>query len=180
MYRLFVALSIPEAAAETLERLQTGLIGARWRPRENFHLTLRFIGEADRHGFAEIRSALAKVDAPGFDLQLSGLGFFGDRKPRALWVGAAPSPELMHLQTKVETAMARAGFAGEGRKFTPHITLANIKGLPPGRVAELCAANGLFSCERFRVEEFHLYSSRLGREASHYTIEESYALSSSM
>lgn len=179
MYRLFVALSIPAETAAALERLQSGLSGARWRPRENFHLSLRFIGETDRHGFAEIRSALAKIAAPGFDLQLNGLGFFGDRKPRTLWVGAVAGPELAHLQSKVETAVKRAGFPGEGRKFTPHVTLAYLKGTRQQDAAGFCAANGLLSNTTFAVDAFHLYSSRLGGEASHYTIEETYSLSSS-
>ena len=51
MNRFFVALSIPEIVADTLSTLQSGVDGAQWRPMENFHLTLAFIGEADRHGF---------------------------------------------------------------------------------------------------------------------------------
>ncbi|MFQ5564370.1 MAG: RNA 2',3'-cyclic phosphodiesterase [Parvularculaceae bacterium] len=179
MYRLFVALSIPEATVAALERLQSGLVGARWRPRENFHLTLRFIGETDRHGFTEVRSMLAKITTPGFDLTLNGLGYFGDRKPRALWVGAPATPPLLHLQAKVETAVKRAGFPCESRKFTPHVTLASLKGASRDAAERFCAANGLLSDTAFPVDAFHLYSSRLGGAASHYTIEESYMLSSS-
>lgn len=180
MYRLFVALSIPQAVIERLERLQSGIKGARWRPRENFHLTLRFIGDTDRHGFDELQSALSTVVAAGFELQLSAVGFFGDRKPRAVWVGVVNSLGLIHLQSKIETAVKRAGFPDDQRKFTPHVTLAYLKGARRDDVAEFCAANGLFSTAMFPVEEFHLYSSCLGGRASHYTIEETYGLSSSM
>lgn len=179
MPRLFVALSIPDSVADALARLQNGVDGARWRPPENFHVTLAFIGEADRHGFRAACDALAGVEAPPFDMRFSGIGFFGDRKPRSLWAGAEGGQALSHLQGKVETALRRAGFDLENRRFTPHVTLAYLKGARREEVAQFCAVNGLFATEMFHVKHFHLYSSRLGGEASHYEIEASYSLSSS-
>lgn len=176
MHRLFVALSLPEHVVDALGSLHSGMRGARWLREENFHLTLAFIGEADRHGLHEIASALAAVSAPEFDLRLSGCGFFGDKKPRALWVGAAPNPALAHLQSKVAVALNRAGFPIEKRKFTPHVTLAYLHGVAPETAAGFCAANGLFSAGPFPVSEFHLYESHLGSEAAHYEIVASYAL----
>lgn len=179
MSRLFVALSIPEAVSDALSRLQNGLEGARWQPIENFHLTLAFIGEADRHGVNDALEALSDINAPSFDVRLSGVDFFGDRKPRAVWAGAEASSGLLHLQKKVETALRQKGFDLERRKFTPHVTLAYLRGARRDDVASYCTVNGLFSAPQFSVDEFHLYSSQLGGEASHYEIEASYSLSSS-
>lgn len=176
MHRLFAAISLPDAVIEQLLDLQTGVRGARWLPEENFHLTLAFIGEVDRHGFQEIASALGAIAAPRFDLRLRGCGFFGDRKPRALWVGAETSPPLAHLQSKVGVALARAGFALDKRKFTPHVTLAYLSGVSPDAAAGFCAVNGLFSAGPFPVDEFHLFESHLGSEAAHYEIVASYGL----
>lgn len=178
MHRIFIGLSFPEVVADALLQLQSGLEGARWLPEENFHMTLQFVGDADRHGLAEIHSALADIVAPAFDLRLSGCGFFGDRKPRALWIGAETSPGLAHLQSKTATALARAGFPGERRKFHPHVTLAYLGGVFREEVAAFCAMHGLFSRGPFPTNEFHLYESHLGRGGSHYEILESYALSS--
>ena len=177
MYRLFVALSLPEVVADALTQLQSGLRGARWLPDGNFHLTLAFIGEVDRHGLSEVASALAGIDAPAFSLRLKGCGFFGDKKPRAIWVGAESNPSLAHLQSKVEIALKRAGFAREKRKFTPHVTLGYLNGAPQDAVAAHCAAHGLFSAGPFPVGAFHLFESHLGSEAAHYDIIESYSLS---
>ncbi len=179
MHRLFVALAIPEIVADALSTIQSGVDGARWRPVENFHLTLAFIGETDRHGFLNAVDALSVIDAPAFDLRLSGIGYFGERQPRALWAGAAPSQELSHLQAKTEQALRRAGFDLERRKFKPHVTLAYLRNVPRDAAERYSALHGLFSCEPFPVEAFHLYSSRLGGEVSAYNIEASYALSSS-
>ena len=179
MYRLFVALDLPEIVADSVSQLQYGLDGARWRLPENFHLTLQFIGDADRHGAQEVHNALSSLRAPRFEMKLSGLDFFGDRKPHSLWVGAEANPALSHLQLKVATALARAGFPGEKRKFVPHVTLAYLKGEPRESVAAFCAMHGLYSCGPYPVEKFHLYESRLGGEQSHYEILETYSLSSS-
>ncbi len=177
MSRLFVALSIPEIVADALSTLQSGVEGARWRPVENFHLTLAFIGETDRHGFGAALDALAAIEAPAFDLRLSGIGFFGDRQPRALWAGVDACDALDHLQGKVEQALRRAGFDLERRKFKPHVTLAYLRNTTQPAAAAYCARHGLFSCGPFPVEAFHLYSSQLGGVASHYEIEASYSLS---
>lgn len=179
MHRLFTALALPEVAIDAIGQLQYGLDGARWLPGENFHLTLQFIGEVDRHGLGEIHSALSDVNAPSFDFKLSGCGYFGDRKPRALWVDAPAIPALTHLQAKVATALARAGFPGERRKFRPHVTIAYLNGVMQPEVAAFCAMHGLFSCGPIHAGEFHLYESHLGRSGSHYEIVASYPLSSS-
>lgn len=176
MYRLFTALALPEIASDALAQLQSGVDGARWIASDNFHLTLQFIGEVDRHGLADVNSALQGAAAPSFDLTLSGCGFFGESKPRALWVGVAANPALNHLQAKLVTALSRAGFPGEKRKFVPHVTLAYLNGAAPAAVASFAASHGLFSFGPFPVGEFHLYQSHLGGEGSHYEILESYYL----
>jgi 2'-5' RNA ligase len=179
MHRLFVALEIPEIVADALSTMQYGVDGARWRDVDSLHLTLAFIGETDRHGFAAAMDALAAIDAPAFEMRLTGVGVFGDKKPRSLWAGVEENPGLRHLQAKVETALRRAGFSLEKRKFIPHVTLAYLRGVMPETAMTYCAAHGLFSCGPFPVNEFHLYSSRLGNETSVYDIEASYALSPS-
>lgn len=177
MHRLFVALTLPEVVADALSQLQSGLNGARWTSEENFHLTLHFIGEADRHGLQEIHMALSAVSPPAFAIRLSGCGFFGDRKPRALWAGVEAAPALSFLQAKVATALARAGFPGDKRKFAPHVTIAYLQGVPPDRAAAFAAMHNLFSAGPFPVEAFHLYESHLGGDEAYYEIIQTYPLS---
>lgn len=180
MHRLFVAITFPEVVIDSLMQLQSGLDGARWRDADSLHLTLQFIGDADRHGLEEIHSALSIISAPRFDLTLTGCGYFGDRKPHAVWAGVAANPALGHLQAKVATALKRAGFAGEKRKFMPHVTLAYLSGVTQEAAEKFCAMHGLYSCGPFPVAEFALVESHLGRSGSHYETLETYPLSSSM
>ena len=178
--RLFVGLDLPEAVGDDLLDLQSGPHGARWVPFDNFHLTLVFVGEVDRHGCEELDAALSHVDAPAFDMTLSGAGFYGDDRPHALWAGVAPSPALVHLQAKVEHAARRAGLKPDSRRFHPHVKLAYLKAVGPDAAAAWSAAHGLFSSGPFRVDAFHLFESRLGSEGAVYESLARYPLSFSM
>lgn len=177
MTRLFVALSIPEIQREALLRIMSGLPGARWEPEENLHLTLRFIGEVDGGLFADIAESLAEIMAPAFDLTVKGIGHFDDKKRvHALWAGIAPSAPLKHMRDKIESAIVRAGLEPERRKFTPHVTLAKLRDAENDRVAAFLSHHSLLALEPFRVSEFHLYSSRTGKDRAAYRIEASYPL----
>ena len=93
MQRLFVGIAIPDEVAEGLELIQSGMTNARWQSREQFHLTLRFIGEVDGRDAALIDDLLTGIEAPAFSLELHGTGQFGNKHPHALWAGVRPDPE---------------------------------------------------------------------------------------
>ncbi len=176
MIRLFVALDLPGGLRSRLAILAGGLPGARWVPAENYHLTLRFIGEVPGHRADEIDGALAAIRCREFALALSGMGTFekGGR-PTALWVGAARNPALDHLQTKIETALQRIGLPAERRRFAPHVSLARVDGVPAAKLAHYLQANNLFRAE-LPIGHFTLFSSRIGKEQAVYTPEVDYAL----
>lgn len=177
--RLFAALDVPDDVAERLLALMKGVPGAKWRPRENLHLTLRFFGEVAEPVADEIDAELALAaerNAP-FELQLRGAGSFGGADPHALWVGARENLALSRLAADCERAARRAGLKPEGRKFAPHVTLAYLSGAPLDRVQAFEARLGLFETRPFRVEHFTLYSSWVRDSApSLYRAEAEYSL----
>lgn len=176
--RLFVALDLPWGLRQHLAVLAgAGIPGARWVPPENYHITLRFIGETPGHRAEEIDLALAGLRARGFSLTLSGLGTFTRAgRSTALWVGVERNPQLDHLQNKIETALQRIGLEPERRRFQPHVTLARLDNAPEAKIASFMQAHNLFRAEPVPVEHFTLFSSQLGKEASVYTAEVEYAL----
>ena len=175
--RLFVAVPLPEDIRTHLHLLCGGLPGMKWVPPENFHLSLRFIGEVDGGVFDDVDAALTAVHAPRFSMTLSGVGHFGNGRVRVLWAGVAKEPALQHLHDKVESAVVRAGLPPDGQKFTPHITLARPKAPPPiGKLQTFLAQNSLFKTHSFDVTHFTLYSSLLGSTASVYRPERDYEL----
>ncbi|MEM8576106.1 MAG: RNA 2',3'-cyclic phosphodiesterase, partial [Pseudomonadota bacterium] len=94
MPRLFTAIEIPRSIADRLSMLRAGLSGARWIDPENYHLTLRFIGDVDGSTARHFTDALGDILAVPFRLKLNGLDSFGGNKPRAIFARAEPSPEL--------------------------------------------------------------------------------------
>lgn len=177
MIRLFVALSLPEALRARLSRLQEGLPGARWVDEDSLHLTLRFIGEVDQAMAADIDTALMQVKGEPFTLELSGIGTFETRgRPGTLWVGGVASPELLSLRDRIESAVTRAGLNREGRRFSPHVTLARLKEPRRDRLAHYIAYHNLFASGPVPIDTFTLFSSSLGRDGALYTPEATYPL----
>ncbi len=178
MHRLFVALDTPPAVNDRLVGLCQGVSGAKWADSAPFHLTLRFIGDADDGLLRDIQFALAEIAAPTFDLALKGVGYFPPRGPaRILWAGVEAEPLLLRLRDQVTAALDALGLEPEHRKFAAHITLARFKrGASAARTADFLASHALFHTEPFAVTEFHLYSSHLRPEGALHRIEASYPL----
>jgi RNA 2',3'-cyclic 3'-phosphodiesterase len=176
--RLFVGLDLPWELRQRVAILSGGGIpGARWVPAENYHVTLRFIGETPRHVAEEIDHALADLKAPGFTLTLAGLGIFAKGgRSNSLWVGVERSQQLDHLQSKIETALQRCGLSPERRRFQPHVTLARLDNAAEGKLASFVQAHNLFRADPVPVEHFTLFSSLLGKDQAVYTPEVEYAL----
>ncbi len=175
--RLFVSIRFPGPVVEALEDIAFGVPDASWAPSEQYHLTLRFVGDPAPLSLRDVARALREVSAPAFDLDLRGTGHFPLRgDPETLWVGVAENPTLQSLQRRVESALRRAGLPPEGRNFHPHVTLANVRGCDPRDVGAFHVVNGLFGIGGIEVTEFHLCSSELRPDGARHTVEESYAL----
>lgn len=181
MYRLFVAIDLPERVKEKVAAIAVReLPGAHWVSREQLHLTLRFIGNVDEELFRTVKEALRAVRGVPFHLSMNGVGHFPPgRHPRVFWVGMADSEPLMALQRQVESALVCAGIPPEERRFSPHLTLARLKETPPEKVFALEERHRLFNAGPFPVGEFSLYSSTLTREGAIHQREATYPLAGS-
>jgi 2'-5' RNA ligase len=178
MPRLFVALDLPEDVKRSLEPLGRGLGDVRWVDAEQQHLTLRFLGQLDNGRTREVVDALALVPGIPFELRLKGIGHFPLRgEPRVLWVGVEKSLELQRLKRRIDRVLDGLGLAPEGRKFTPHVTIARIGGpLSPARLGTYLMRHSLYRSEAFPVSGFHLYSSWLRPDGAEHQAEASYEL----
>jgi 2'-5' RNA ligase len=155
MPRLFTGLEIPSNVAQSLAMMRGGLPGARWIDPENYHLTLRFIGDIDDALAHDIVGLLGRVQRKAFELRLDGLTSFGGRKPRALVATVVPVAPLMELQAEQERLLQRLGLEPEGRKYTPHVTLARLRESSNRQVAAAtiarCHSRSRASCCSRRV-----------------------------
>src|SRR5580704_17638030 len=171
MPRLFTGLEIPPLVAQTLSMMRGGLPGARWIDPENYHLTLRFIGDIDDALAREIALLLGRVHRGPFEARLDGLTSFGARKPRAVVAAVSPVPALMEQQAEHDRLLQRLGLEPEGRKYTPHVTLARLRDSSSHEVADYLAARGHFRSSQFEVSRFVLFSSRASIGGGPYIVE---------
>ncbi|HEX6817638.1 MAG TPA: RNA 2',3'-cyclic phosphodiesterase [Ktedonobacterales bacterium] len=179
MIRTFIAVDLSREVRDSLAgeitRLARILPSARWVNPEGMHLTLAFLGELVDAQLSDTTAATieaARQSSP-FTLRLEGLGTFGGpRTPRVLWVGAGGDvTQLLALQRNLASALEARGFPREERAFSPHLTLARIKGpLPQAELAKLpqALATAIPSLT-WPVNEALVMKSELARPGARYT-----------
>jgi 2'-5' RNA ligase len=175
--RLFTGLEAPAELAAELALLRGGLAGARWIEPEDYHITLRFIGDVDEAVAREAAEALAGIRRPPLIVALEGLGWFGADKPHAIIVKVKPDAPLVELQAEQERLLRRIGLDPSPRKYAPHITLARLRSASPHAVAAYLGGRGYFNGRQFEAKRFVLYSARQRTGGGPYLIEVAYDLS---
>ncbi|MFG1420385.1 RNA 2',3'-cyclic phosphodiesterase [Roseixanthobacter liquoris] len=175
MPRLFTALEIPSQIGDSLSLMRGGLSGARWMDPENYHVTLRFIGDVDDAKARDIALMLGQVRRRAFEMSIGGLDQFGGHKPRVIYASVRPNPALLELQAEHERIMQRLGLPAE-RNYKPHVTLARLRDTSSRQVADYLATRGFFRSESFLATRFVLFSSRDSVGGGPYVEEAAYPL----
>ncbi len=136
MVRSFIAIPVPKADIEVLERAVKRLdseIGGqvRWVRPTGIHLTLKFMGDIPASTVEKVLEVLPEVAATfsPFEISMSGLGVFpNSRRPRVLWAGLdGDLTTLLALQIAVDQAVEKLGLPKEERPFSPHLTLGRVR-----------------------------------------------------
>lgn len=167
-HRLFVGLRPPRPVRAALIAAMHGIAGARWQDDEQLHLTLRFIGEVDRHRAEDIAAALGALHAPSVTARVAGVDLFERQgRPHMVWARVAPEDALAALHRKIEQLLVRVGVAPEPRAFVPHITLARLN-RGSGPVAPFLALHSDLASPSFVFGHVTLYESELGHGGSRY------------
>ena len=183
MPRAFIAILLSsearEAVTDEVERLRPLSRAVAWVPRDNLHLTLRFLGEQSEARLADALAALESAAAGGepFTLGLHGLGAFpGLERPRILWVGVAEgSLAARALQARVESGLTARGFLPEARPWHPHLTVGRVfderrwRGETPAALRQAVAQAGSRPVARLEITAISLMKSDLARSGARYT-----------
>lgn len=178
--RLFVAVDVSEdvraVIADAIASWRERFPRARWVPKENWHVTMKFLGSTWPRLVDWVTASVAEVarSAEPFDSHLEGLGVFqSPRRARVLWAGLAdPQGRWRALAEALDTSLSKE-FEQEKRPFTPHLTVARFDPpveLDPGEAADLAS-------EPFPVDRLVLYRSHLTRPAPIYEAIERFPLS---
>ena len=181
--RLFVAISLPDLVKDEIEKAQQQLRRVvpgnivRWTKRDQFHLTLKFLGNVEAMRVNELKEALygACVGAGSLRLRAEGVGFFpGARVPRVLWIGVHDKENgLSRLQNSVEMNVKKFTDENASReKFTGHITLGRIQRIRRSESETLSKATAAIANPFFgewTANHVELIRSELSSAGSRYT-----------
>lgn len=160
--RLFTAIDVPDEVHTALSTLVKRLRPAAriaWSPPQNWHLTIKFIGEQENP--AQVAAELAQVHVPAFRLAVRQIGWFPNpHHPRVLFAGITAAEAVQELHRQTDAACARVGVPPETRPFTPHLTLARIRTPEPlGELRRQIAELEIQEFGEFEATSFWLYSS---------------------
>ncbi len=177
--RLFVGVNIPKKQRTRVHRsirsLREDGLPVRWIDPDNFHVTLKFLGDVRRERIDSVVEALDRVGASTapFTTTLGGFGAFPTvRRPRVIWVAVDATPEFRCLKQDLEWALGEVGFDAETRAFHPHVTLGRAQGSGGAgafrdldrRLAELDFTSDL------RIHSLDVMRSHLTREGAKYSV----------
>jgi len=187
--RSFIAIELPDGVKRGLRELQAQLKESsqapiKWVDPANIHLTLKFLGNVAADRLNEITAAMTQAvqGTPSFSLKLQDLGVFPNpRRVQIVWVGVGGEVEkLARLQQRVESGLEKLGFPPEGRRFTPHLTLARLRDRATPeerqRLGQLIAETEFDAAPSFIADSVKLMKSQLTREGPIYSQISSVAL----
>ena len=180
-WRLFIAIQIPDPVKDRIEQAQAALRRAcagakiRWARRDQFHLTLRFMGYVDAARIPELESVLHATCGRFAPLRLraQGIGFFPPaRPPRVVWVGIDGGEPLRDIQRATECAAIPFTSEPAEKAFTGHITLGRVREIRPPEASALAKIAGEISSTNFgewTADHFKIVRSRLAPEGASYS-----------
>jgi 2'-5' RNA ligase len=183
VYRLFVALAVPEEVKAEVQKVQVELrrsmprARVAWTGPEQFHLTLKFLGNVDKERVGELVEAVRGA-CRGFAplrLRAEGIGCFPHAgSPRVVWVGVKDAEEaLPRLQRAIETACAAFTPLGREERFSGHLTLGRIKEIGPTEAGYLAAQAAALVARRFgewTAESVEILRSELSPQGARHTV----------
>jgi len=123
--RLFIAINFDDQIKDNLyevtQKLRSASTRENFTRRENFHLTVVFIGETNKVN--TVKQIMDKICAEPFDITIGRLGKFQRNGGDIYWIGAERNENLFSIYKQLSRELTCAGFDIEKRSFKPHLTL---------------------------------------------------------
>lgn len=125
--RLFIAINLSEnikdELGKTITRLKAETRRGSFTRRDNFHITMLFLGEVDTSKVNNIKQAMEDVQATPFEINLSSLGYFKRNEGDIFWIGVHKNEVLNDIYEQLYSRLTQVGFSLEARQFKPHLTI---------------------------------------------------------
>lgn len=125
--RLFYALTFDTLSIKRIGECRDFVAGyankGRFTQRDNFHITLAFIGSTPAEQVSQFSALLALLPEPPKFVTAERLGAFHRKAEELVWLGIEREQSLMDLQSQLDQLLVASGFSTEPRAYIPHITL---------------------------------------------------------
>jgi RNA 2',3'-cyclic 3'-phosphodiesterase len=161
--RLFVAIDLPELTRQLVAGLDPHIRGVRWVDPAQMHLTLSFFGDVPDEIDLAVREKLSAIEFGAFFLPIVGVGTFSAKcAPKIIWIGVGKAhPHLFQIHKRVQEAVLAGGLEPELKPWHPHITIARCRDVSAQSLRKFLQSNAEYDAGLVRVDDFHLYSSKL-------------------
>lgn len=183
--RTFIAIAIPDEikkyACSVKEDLMNTGTDLKWVEYENYHLTLKFLGEVQEKKLPLIKKNLILVadNCPSFNLSTANVGFFPrPSNPRVMWLGIRGEVEkAAFLGERIDAYLSTIGF-NEEKNHRFHLTLGRVRSEIGAKelVRQAEEKYGRSKMHTFHVGNFHLMESVLSPKGPVYKVISTYKL----
>jgi|TARA_B100001971_G_C18223910_1_gene559030 2'-5' RNA ligase len=168
--RIFIAIDLPETIKEKLKKIKVDERIAEMNSPGDYHLTLKFLGEISKRQIEIVQNNLRKIKFKGFKLNLSRIGFFPNSNfINIVWAGVTPKRKITELKHRIDDGLM--DLFQRDKRFDPHITLGRVKDIKDK--IKFKESLDLEIEGTFKVNNFKLIKSKLGKNGAEYeTLEE--------
>lgn len=171
--RTFIALELPVEIRAKLAHVtgileRSGIFQGSFVGKDNFHLTVKFLGEVSEERLEVIKSALSNVNLPPFLVKVENIRFFPSQDYiKIIWTGITGN-EIKPLCDRVNEQLVNIGFPQDTKLFQAHITLARISGVKDKSLLQKKLASVHFAPIEFKVSELAIFKSELTSRGAVY------------
>lgn len=174
--RTFLCIPIDRPLRAELDRLSQRMsrlipVRATWVIPENFHVTVRFLGEIDPMLTIDLERSCTAVtqDTMPFELSIDRVSAFpNEARPRVLWAGGEAPPPFCSFVSSLDRRLAELGFPRGRPETVAHITLARIKERTDPTIAKTIRSLADTPTWTLRAEQLVLMESRLTSQGAVY------------
>ena len=161
--RLFVAIDLPDLTRQLVAGLDPHIRGVGWVDPAQMHLTLSFFSDVPDEIDLALREKLSAIEFGAFFLPIVGVGTFSAKgAPKIIWIGVGKAhPHLFQIHKRVQEAALAAGLEPELKPWHPHITIARCRDVSAQSLRKFLQSNAECDAGMVRVDDFHLYLSKL-------------------
>jgi len=174
MENYFIAINIENELGETIKSkvsdIFNGALVGKFVKKENYHITIKFLGKMTPKKLEEIKEKLSKINFESFNIRIGKLGFFSRQNSGTVWI-ALKSENLKKFAKNIWESVG-----WDNRKFMSHLIIMKTKKIFDLKKINNIIKNFRFGNLEFDVNKFYLMKSVSNKDGANYEVIKEYIL----